>query len=116
MGFFLLNYLNYNNRIGNTWWLVDVVVLQLGLVEGDKVSLVDLEGASGPTKVWEAQHTVRGKHINGISHVSQTAVRIRYLLLLSIDVTHRGGFCGDAWPKDLTWSRRSENSINLENC
>ena len=33
--------------------------------------------------------------------VSQTAVRIRYLLLLSIDVTHRGGFCGDAWPKDL---------------
>ena len=36
------------------------VNFQLGLVEGDKVALVDLEGATGPAKVWEVQHTVRG--------------------------------------------------------
>jgi hypothetical protein len=40
--------------------------LQLGLVEGDKVSLVDLEAAAGPAKVWEVQHAVRGEQQIGL--------------------------------------------------
>ncbi len=44
--------------------------LQLGLVEGDKVSLVDLEAAAGPAKVWEVQHAVRGEQQIGLQYLA----------------------------------------------